>query len=131
MSFSKPVNGFEHIGVHFEITGLDVYRDKLFRILTPDLFSDLPLKDSFTSTGEFLLAVSWTDINHSKLRDFANQYTPTTVVFASSRNGRTPLTPSHGYFSVGFSRSPSSRSRKPGMNVSFVSVYSFTRPVWP
>ena len=26
------------------------------------------------------------------------QYTPTVVVAANSRNGRTPLTPSHGYF---------------------------------
>ena len=42
------------------------------------------------------------------------QYTPTVVVAAKPRYGRTPLTPSHGYFSHGGSRSPSSRSRKPG-----------------
>src|SRR3990172_6953011 len=63
--------------------------------------------------------------------DFRFQYTPTVVVFANSWNGRTPLTPSHGYFWCGFSRSPSSRSRNPGMNSSFVIVYSFTRPVCP
>ena len=57
--------------------------------------------------------------------------TPTVVVAANSWNGRTPLTPSQGYFSYGASRSPSSRSRKPGMKNSFVSVVSITRPVWP
>ena len=57
------------------------------------------------------------------------QYTPTVVCPAILLNGRTPLTPSHGYLSQGFSRSPSSRSRKPGMNVSRVNVVSRTRPV--
>src|SRR4029079_7789050 len=60
-----------------------------------------------------------------------DQYTPTVVDAASLRNGRTPLTPSHGYFSYGGSRSPSSRSRNPGTKVSFVSVVSRTRPVLP
>src|SRR5262245_66666662 len=46
----------------------------------------------------------------------ARQYTPTVVVDAKPRYGRTPLTPSHGYLSYGSSRSPSSRSRKPGTN---------------
>ena len=32
--------------------------------------------------------------------DLRIQYTPTVVVAAISRNGRTPLTPSHGYFSL-------------------------------
>src|SRR5687768_14367897 len=59
------------------------------------------------------------------------QYTPTVVVAAKARYGRTPLTPSHGYFSCGGSRSPSSLSRKPGTKNSLVRVVSFTRPVWP
>ena len=45
--------------------------------------------------------------------------------------GRTPLTPSQGYGSHGFSRSPSSRSIKPGTKSSLVSVVNFTRPVSP
>src|SRR3954451_18245260 len=60
-----------------------------------------------------------------------SQYTPTTVVAAKPRNGLTPLTPSQAYFGVGFSRTPSSRSRKRGMNNSFVKVVSITRPSWP
>jgi putative acetyltransferase len=59
------------------------------------------------------------------------QYTPTVVVAANPRNGRTPLTPSQEKRSVSGSRSPSSRSRKPGMKNSFVSVVNFTRPAWP
>ena len=62
---------------------------------------------------------------------FTLQYTPTVVASARRLKGRTPLTPSQGYFSYGGSRSPSSRSRKPGMNSSLVSVYSLTRPAWP
>src|SRR6266852_6883742 len=42
------------------------------------------------------------------------QYTPTVVAAAIARYGFTPLTPSHGYFSEGGSRSPSSRSWKRG-----------------
>src|SRR5262249_47821825 len=61
----------------------------------------------------------------------SSQYTPTVVVAAKPRNVRTPLTPFQGYFADGGSRSPSSRSRKFGMNSSFVSVVSLTRPVCP
>ena len=61
----------------------------------------------------------------------AFQYTPTVVVAASSWNGRTPLTPSHGYFALGGSRSPSSRSANRGTKNSFVNVVNSTRPVWP
>src|SRR5690606_31253093 len=64
-------------------------------------------------------------------RQLDHQYTPTVVVAAKPRYGRTPLTPSHGYCSQGGSRSPSSRSRNPGMKSSFVSVVSLTRPVSP
>src|SRR5262249_49205952 len=60
-----------------------------------------------------------------------DQYTPTVVCAATPRHGRTPLTPSHGYFSLGGSRSPSSRSAKRGTKNSFVSVVSNTRPVPP
>ena len=60
-----------------------------------------------------------------------SRYTPTVVCCATPRNGFTPLMPSQGYFSQGGSRSPSSRSRKPGTKNSFVSVVSFTRPVSP
>src|SRR5689334_22780534 len=63
--------------------------------------------------------------------EVAHQYTPTVVVAANPRNGRTPLIPSHGYFSYGGSRSPSSRSRKRGMKNSLVSVVNMARPVWP
>jgi tannase/feruloyl esterase len=59
------------------------------------------------------------------------QYTPTVVVAAKPRNGRTPLTPSQANRPAAGSRSPSSRSRKPGMKNSFVSVVSLTRPVAP
>src|SRR5262249_7147592 len=60
-----------------------------------------------------------------------SQYTPTRVVDANPWKGRTPLTPSHGYAVQGGSRSPSSRSRKPGMKNSLVSVVRRTRPVRP
>src|SRR5437899_5755652 len=59
------------------------------------------------------------------------QYTPTVVVAAKPRNGRTPLTPSQGYFSQGLSLSPSSRSRKPGTKNSLVRVVSLILPVCP
>ena len=60
-----------------------------------------------------------------------NRLLTTVVVAANPWNGRTPLTPSQGYFSYGGSRSPSSRSRNPGTKNSLVSVVSLTRPVWP
>ncbi len=59
------------------------------------------------------------------------QYTPTVVASAKRRNGRVPLMPSQGNSSQGGSRSPSSRSKKPGMKNSLVSVVSFARPVSP
>lgn len=59
------------------------------------------------------------------------QYTPTVVVAAISWNGRTPLTPCHGYFADGASRSPSSRSANRGTKNSFVRVVRRTRPVPP
>lgn len=62
---------------------------------------------------------------------FVTQYTPTVVWAAIPRQGRTPLTPSQGYFSLGGSRSPSSRSANRGTKNSFVSVVSKTRPVSP
>src|SRR5262249_41744519 len=60
-----------------------------------------------------------------------NQYTPTVVWAAIPRHGFTPLTPSHGYFSYGFLRMPSSRSANRGTKNSFVSVVSSPRPQSP
>src|SRR5438128_10458422 len=85
----------------------------------------LPVASRLRNDNPSILAQKLKNLPH------LHQYTPTTVVAAKPRYGLTPLTPSHGYLALGFSRSPSSRSWKRGMKSSLVNVVSITRPVCP
>lgn len=129
-SFQQLLHHSKFISTDFIISRFNVDGDKIHFGAASDLSTDGLLKQFISALNNdlFRIALRGHGINPF-MQD--NQYTPTVVVFANTWNGRVPEMPSHGYFSCGFSRSPSSRSMKPGMKSSLVMVYSFTRPVSP